>query len=233
MSHNHAPQLAAEATQVDLSTWLSQAEVCRILGCAPRTLNENIQKHRNGIPGGWAIQREERPGQVSEGERGRQMEPCYHPGDVERVRAAKGPKAFAMPRETALVERKHGGGSGGGELLPLIERFADKTLAIVERLTARPDRGPWLRVKDAAAESGLSRATVRLIARQMLDAGSPDAIADGGLKIRRAALLELDGLQIGLYKEGAHAAKKAKAATRPAADPAERAAEEVIPGGLQ
>ena len=177
-TNNHAADLAAVQSDAALSTWLSQEEACRILGKSPRTLNERIQR------GDYQIERRDRP------MKGRKPETCYNPSDVERIRAEQEPKPAVFSSTSGVGPLV---APAGGDLVKLVDRFADRTLTLVERLVdAKRDRGPWLNVKAAAARSGLSQAIVRRIMRRMLDRRHTELLLDRGLKIRQAALDELD-----------------------------------------
>ena len=176
-TNNHAADLAAVQSDAALSSWLSQEEVCRILQKSPRTINERIQR------GDYQIERRDRP------MKGRKPETCYNPGDVERIRADQEPKPAVFSPSSGVGPVT----PAGGDLVKLVDRFADRTLSLVERLVdAKRDRGPWLNVKAAAARSGLSQAIVRRIMRRMLDRRHTELLLDRGLKIRQAALDELD-----------------------------------------
>ena len=135
-TNNHAADLAAVQSDAALSTWLSQEEACRILGKSPRTLNERIQR------GDYQIERRDRP------MKGRKPETCYNPSDVERIRAEQEPKPAVFSSTSGVGPLV---APAGGDLVKLVDRFADRTLSLVERLVdAKRDRGPWLNVKAAA-----------------------------------------------------------------------------------
>ncbi len=187
----------------DFSSWYSQKKACEILGCSPRTLNEKIQRR------GWAIERRSRP--IA----GRKPEPCYSPADVDRIKAEQEPGAAVFAPDSGIGPLSPALQAGRSDLLTLLDRVAQRALPLLEPVGR--DRGPWLKAPAAAERSGLTVTVMRRIMRRLVDARSPDAIEDGGLKIRAGALEELDGSRL-RELGGNRAAKKA------ASDSAEQAA---------
>jgi hypothetical protein len=184
--------------------WLSQSEVCKVLGKSKRRLNELIES-------GLQLEKREvrRPR--------RRPAIYYHPGDVERIRTSQEPKAPAFsassgvgPRPSGLVRRDP---PQGPELpfqgLAFLGVF-DRAVEVLERKLTRP-RGRWLTTKEAAAYSGLSAALMRAVGRLMLQQGSSDVIRDRGLKIRKAAI---DDLTAGQLRDAAAALRQAKGAQK-------------------
>jgi hypothetical protein len=183
----------------DLSTWYSQEETCKMLGVSPRTLNEKLQR------GQLAIEKKKRPVD------GRKPEPCFFPADVDR----EVHKLSAQPALPAVFREETGIGPrqepAALELLQLVEKLSLRAVEFGQQRQPAIDKGPWLTVETAAAHSGLSEARLRRVVRRMVAAEHPDAILDGALKIRRAAVDAIDAAAM----KAADRAEQAATARRP------------------
>jgi hypothetical protein len=168
---------------VDLSTWLSQSEVCQILGISPRSLNEMIER-------GKGPEKRFRPVE------GRRPEPRYHPGDVERIRAKREPKPPVFSAASGVGPRQETAIAAAPPVLELLERLADRAIGLVERRP--PDLGPWMPIAAAAKEYGIPPSTLRHVAWQKLLLKDPAVYKPlhGGLRIRRGAVAAIDAREL-------------------------------------
>lgn len=174
----------------DLSTWLSDAEVCARLEISARTLDREakagrmhpMNRHRPGLraqrvwnPEDIDARLPQRPAQVM-------------PPETPPVRFRPYLSDVQIPPVTELSRSGDLGGALVTALAGALQRIAD----VVETRTLPPQRPatPWLTLPDASEYTGLSVAYLR----RVIKAGKLPWIRDRAIKVRRADLDNLDSL---------------------------------------
>lgn len=165
----------------DLSNWLTKTAAAEALGISECTLDRMCDR-------GDGPARADRPNSTRSGGR---PEAVYDPEDVERIRAARAQLVIAPA--SALQPRTP-------EVIAPLEVIAH-ALGVI----TTPYAGPWLTLEQASAHTGLSEQLLR----RAIAAGELLAIRDRVIKVLRADLDKLDGVEI-LSKYGQPIFRKRK-----------------------
>jgi excisionase family DNA binding protein len=155
--------------KLDLSTWLSDEEACARLGCAPRTLDREMER------GHLHPQYRQRAG--------KRAQRVWNP---EEIQAHMRPGPMQLLRSNAVAPTAPPLAEMG--LLP-----PEATQAMIGRLVemlveSRKPPKPWATLDEAAEELGLSRSFLH----RLVKSGSLEAVKDRSIKVRRGDLETLD-----------------------------------------